>query len=875
MIKIVNMRCGYSEQPLCVARENICFSWSTQGANNQVAYRLQVAHDQYFKSIHIDTQKTNSSNNKYIYIHTKLSKKTRYYWRVKVFCENKQDTWSSVQLFETAHGKFDAKWITSEKKRDHMSPAPATRFRKEFIVNKEIKYARLYTSAQGLYVSYINGDKCGSDYLTPGWTEYQTRIQYQIHDVKDQIIKGANCLSATVTDGWYMGPIAPWDNTNGRCRFGETRALFAQLEIFYQDGTEQIIITDQSWYSDLQSPYTRCEIYYGVDYDSRLEDDFHFVGSLIKSASQDIPFTSSLIPSYCISTKKVQEINPIKIIRTKEDELVVDMGQNMVGTIELNLIGKLGQEIELVFFETLDQNKCVYTENLRSARQGLKYIAKEGENHFIPEMTFFGFRYIHIIKWPNDISLDNIKGIVLSSNNRRTGYFKANNDLVNQLVKNTRWGQIGNYLDIPTDCPQRDERLGWTGDAQIFFKTAAYNYDVQSFFVKWLDDMSYAQFKDGGIPHVVPDVLRDNNSSSGWGESCIIIPWQLYERYGDIDILKRYYPMMEKFIDFCETQCETKHIRSKGFHFGDWLALDGGLNRGWGQTPKDLIATLYYGYCAKLMYKISTILNLSKQSLKFKNLYKNIMVAFKKEFITSSGRLSGHTQTAYSLALAFDMLEKNDRLRAIKELVNIINDFGFITCGFLGSSYVLDVLTENDHHDLALKMALKSSYPSWLYPITMGATTIWEHWNSLLPDGSVNPDTMNSFNHYAYGAVVNWYYEKIAGIIPDEENPGYKHFYLYPRPCNELSKVDAKLDTHYGTISISYCLNIDNDHVDMQINVPDNTSCNLILEACKAYQINEKRKKNNSRILLSPGAYDISYVRGGSMMAILSMEKNR
>ncbi len=668
-----------------------------------------------------------------------------------------------------------------------------------------------------------------------------------------------------------MGPIA-WEK-NSRCKYGDKRAFFAQLEIIYEDDSQDIIITDKSWHSDMWSPYTRCEIYHGADYDASLENDFELAGANNTANVEEKDLQGKLVAMQGVDVKQVDTIIPVDIFTTKKGETVVDMGQNMVGVVEINLTGRKGDEVELVHFEVLDKAGNVFTKNLRSARQGLNYTLKDGKNVFSPEMTFYGFRYIHVKKWPGTVTLDSIKGLVISSDMKQTGYLKTNDKLVNHLIKNTLWGQIGNYVDIPTDCPQRDERLGWSGDAHIFIKAAAYNYNVLPFFNKWLGDVGIAQRKDGSIPHVIPDVLDDNNCSSGWGDCCIIIPWQLYLRFGDIDILNKSYHMMENFMDYLATQGSVKHLRNKGFHFGDWLALDGGLNRGWGETPKDLIATAFYAHCANLMQKISKKLDLSKNAKKYEQLFADIKEAFKNEFITAAGRLSGHTQTAYTLALKFDLLNKNHKIRAIKELVNIIEDYGFITCGFIGSSYVLDVLSDNAHHELALKYAIKTTYPSWLYPVTMGATTIWEHWNSILPDGNINTREMNSFNHYAYGAICNWYYEYIAGIVPDEKNPGYKHFYLRPKPNNELNKIDAKLITHFGNIKMKYEMDNDDCDVTMMINIPDNTTAELTLDDCKAYMINLVRKKNSKEILLGPGKYDISYVKGGSVTSLGSLGK--
>lgn len=872
MIKIINLRCGYYENPENINRDNICFSWSSEGAINQKAYRLQIAHDKFFKSIYIDTEKVKSSSNQFIKVKAKFSKSTRYFWRVKVYAEDDKALWSDIAHFDTQHGKFEAQWITYSDKRDPKSAAPSTRFRKDFInEDAEITCAKLYVSALGLYTCYINGKKCGDQYMTPGFTEYQSRVQYQTFDVTDLIVEGDNCISSVVSDGWYMGPLAG-GNEDCRCQFGDQRAFFCQLEIFYNDDSYKLVATDNTWHSDMKGPYKLAEIYDGVDYDATYEDNFDLAGANTKPNVSIIKHKGYLVPMQGAPVKEIERIKPKEIITTPNGETVIDMGQNMVGVLELSVTGKKEDKVELYHFEVLDKEGNVYLDNLRSARQGLIYTLKEGENKFMPEMTFMGFRYVYVKSWPGDITLKDITAVVLSSANRRNGFFYTNDDMVNKLIENARWGQVDNYLDIPTDCPQRDERLGWTGDAHVFFETAAFNYDVLSFFNKWLGDMTFAQRNDGSIPHVIPNMFKDESSSAGWGECCIIIPWQLYVSYGDVDILGRFYPMMRDFMDYLATQCGTKHIRNLGFHFGDWLALEGTEKRDWGVTPKDFIATCFYGYCAQLMHKAAKVLGNQKDANRYMKLFKDIKAAFHKEFVTSSGRIVGHTQTAYVLALKFNMLEDTFRKRAIDELVSLIEDFSYITCGFMGSPYILHVLSDNGHHELAQKLALKKNYPSWLYPVTMGATTIWERWGSLNEDGA--PDNrvgMNSFNHYAYGSVANWFYQKIAGIIPDESAPGYKHFFLRPHPSKELNNISTKLKTRYGTIGISYKLEEKNIYMD--INIPDNTTCHLALPFCKAYILNSRRKRYREEILLTPGEYTLSYVMGGSMLNISIKEQ--
>ena len=695
-MKVVNLKCGYQKDPIQISRDDVCFSWSTADSGEQKAYRLQISHDENFRIIYVDTQKVVSDNNKYIRVKAKLSRATKYYWRVKVYSKNGEEEWSPVQSFETKNKGLNAHWIASIKQRDPYSPAPATRFRKEFDSRGIVAKARLFVSAQGNYVTHINGVKCGEEYLTPGWTEYRSRIQYQIFDVTKLIREGKNCLASVVSDGWFMGPLAGGGDDR-RCIFGDERAFFAQLEIDYESGRSETVITDGSWHCDMKSPYKRCEIYYGADYDSRLEDDFCVPGASGRKNVKTIKVKGELVPQQGVPVKKAGNISPVKILTTPKGETVVDMGQNIVGVPEIDIQGKLGQEVELVFFETLDKDGCVFTDNLRSARQGLYYVLKDGHSTFRPEMTFFGFRYIHVKKWPGKIEKNNIKGIILSSAMKRTGFLKTNNIVVNKFIENALWGQLGNYVDVPTDCPQRDERLGWTGDAQVFIKAAAFNFDVLGFYYKWLSDMALSQRKDGSIPHVIPSVKENDRSSAGWAEACVIIPWQLYLRYGDIDVLNKFYPMMQAFIDYRAKSADPQGVINTGFHYGDWLALDrvSIADTDSGATPKDLICTAYFAYAAKLMHKIAKALGRASDEKNYGELFDKVKAAFNREFVTPSGRLTGNTQTACVLALEFGLLDKAASERAVKDLVQFIDDYKCVTCGFMGAPHILDVLSDN------------------------------------------------------------------------------------------------------------------------------------------------------------------------------------
>jgi alpha-L-rhamnosidase len=523
--------------------------------------------------------------------------------------------------------------------------------------------------------------------------------------------------------------------------------------------------------------------------------------------------------------KIVNTLEPISIEKRKEGWLV-DMGQNMVGWIRIKASGNSGDVMILRHAEVLDKEGQMYYDNLRAAKCTNTYMLKGGtEETFEPHFTFQGFRYVMVSGYPGELTADKIKGMVIHSAMEPSGTFACSEPLINQLQHNIVWGLKGNFLDVPTDCPQRDERLGWTGDAQVFAPTACFNMHAATFYRKWLKDLAADQREDGAIPHVVPDILG-GMGATGWADAGVIIPWVVYLDYGDITVLENQYESMKAWIGFMKERAGEDLIWTGDFHFGDWLAFASTRSDYMGAyTVKDLIATAYYSYSSSIVAKTAAILGHEKEAQYYAQLSEKIKKAFNDEFVTPNGRLVAHTQTAYTLALAFDMLDEETAQKSAALLATDVEEFGHITTGFLGTPLISLTLTEIGRNDLAYLLLRRTRYPSWLYPVTMGATTIWERWDGQKPDSTFQDKGMNSFNHYAYGAIGKWMYEVVAGIGIDEEHPAYKHIIIQPRPGGGLKYAKATHQSMYGEIVSGWQL--EDEQLTMEVEIPANTTASI------------------------------------------------
>jgi len=818
------------------------FSWRIESechATRQKAYRIQVTcENEKFDTSVWDSGYTESDESVHIpYEGPGLSSRTRYLYRVKVWDNfGRESDWSDFAWWETAFLNADewkALWISPHPDTVQADAEPAILLRKSFqLYRSGIASARIYASGAGLYELYLNGAKVGDELLAPGWTSYKNRLQYQTYDVTEQLLEGNNGIGVMMANGWYKGRLG-WENKSNH--YGDRKAALIQLHIRYDDGTEEIIVTDCTWKA-ATGPILFAEIYDGETYDARLEqegwsgpafDDSRW-GSVV---SLDLPL-SNLVAQENVPTRVTETLKPVAVMVTPSGDTVLDMGQNMVGRVRLTVKAKSGTKITLKHAEVLDKDGNFYTGNIRTAQQLVTYIAKGGGTEtYAPRFTFQGFRYVKVEGFPGQehgLPTDAFVGEVIHSDMDKTGTFESSNELVNQLQRNIVWGQRGNFLDVPTDCPQRDERLGWTGDAQVFVSTALFNYNGGPFFTKWLRDLKADQLADGSVPFVVPNIIQ-GYSSAAWGDAATIVPWAVYTSYGDKRLLAEQYESMKGWVDYIRAQGKHEHVWDTGFHFGDWLALDAKENSYMGATPKFMVTAAYFALSARIVRDTAEVLGLTEDAAYYGALAKRVTEAYRDEFITPNGRVAAQTQTAQVLALVFNLVELKDRERIARDLNDLIieNDF-HLTTGFVGTPYLCFALSDNGYHDTAVKLLLQQTYPSWLYSVTKGATTIWEHWDGIKSDGSFWSDDMNSFNHYAYGAVGEWMYRKIAGLAPDERQPGYKRIRVEPNfHGGGLTHAYASYKSMYGRIESGWTLC--GEKAEVRVTLPANTTASIFL----------------------------------------------
>jgi len=852
MLEVTDLRCEYKVNPIGIDVARPRLSWKIKSDSRgvlQTAYHVQVSHDDStFTNIVWDSGKVNTDQSVHVeYTGSALKSRTRYYYRVKIW-DNKGNIsdWSEPAFWEMGlieSSEWKADFITPDFGVDGDNSEACPMLRKTFRVNGKVKRARIYATSLGLYELYLNGTRVGDFLFTPGWTSYNKRLQYQTYDITDMLSDGENTVGIILGNGWYKGNLA-WEKKKNI--FGDKLAALMQMHITYEDGKEEVVVTDNGWKAST-GPILMSEIYHGEIYDARLEkegwstnafDDSEWRGVKVLDKPKNI-----LVAQVNEPVRKIEEIKPVAIITTPSGETVLDMGQNMVGWLRFAVEGEAGTVVTIKHAEVLDKEGNFYTKNLRSARQTIQFILKgQGREVFEPHFTFQGFRYVKVEGYPGELSLDNFTGVVIHSDMERTGSFKCSDELVNQLQHNILWGQKGNFVDVPTDCPQRDERLGWTGDAQVFIRTACFNMNTALFFTKWLKDLKADQLDNGGVPYVIPHVLgEDSHSSAAWGDAATICPWTIYLCYGDRRILEEQYESMKSWVEYIKSQGPDEYLWNTGFHFGDWLGLDAKEGSYVGATSKEFIATAFYAYSTSLVAKAAKILGKEDDVEKYEELYLKIIEAFRKEFVTPNGRIASPTQTAHVLALMFDLLEEKDKERAIKTLVEYLKENEYhLTTGFVGTPYLCPVLSRYGYNDIAYKLLMQKDYPSWLYQITKGATTIWEHWDGIKEDGSFWSEDMNSFNHYAYGSIGEWLYRVVAGIDTDEEKPGYKHVYIKPQPDRSLSFAEATLKSMYGEIKSAWTWNENN--MELIICIPPNTTATVILPYAKLEEVKENGK---------------------------------
>lgn len=710
--------------------------------------------------------------------------------------------------------------------------------RRGFVVPTAPVEARLYVTAHGVFEIEINGRRVGNDVMAPGWTAYQSRVRYFTYDVSDFIAAGENAMGAWLGDGWYRGRLG-W-NGGFRNIYGTDISLIAQLEIRDREGNTLVIATDKDWRAGT-GPIVSSGIYDGETYDARSEqpgwsfpgfDDTHW--SPVSTGHRDL---STLVAPVGPPVRCTQEVSPVSVLTTPTGKTVLDLGQNMVGRLRVRVSGQRGQRITLSTAEVL-QDGDIYTRPLRTAKSTDEYIlAGRPVEEWEPRFTLHGFRYVQVDGWPGDlgsaVARGDIVGRVYHSDMERTGWFECSDGLLNQLHDNIVWGMRGNFVDVPTDCPQRDERVGWTGDIQVFSPTASFLFDCSGMLTSWLRDVAIEQLPDGTVPWYVPVIPAHKmwtpiRPGAVWGDAAVLVPWTLFQRFGDMQVLEQQFESAKAWVDLVDSLAGEDHLWDEGFQLGDWL--DPSVppqDPSAAMTDPYLVATAYFAFSTAKLALMADILGRQEDFARYSALATKVRAAFASKYLVSPGRLSSDTQSAYSLAIRFGLLPPESAILAgarLAELVDIAG--GCIATGFAGTPVICDALTEVDETASAYQLLLNRECPSWLYAVMQGATTVWERWDALLPDGTVNPGTMTSFNHYAFGSIADWMHRVIAGLAP--LSPGYREILFRPRPGGGLTSASARLESPYGLVSISWRLT--GPAISVDLTVPTGSTALLDLE---------------------------------------------
>jgi alpha-L-rhamnosidase len=877
-MEILNCKTNHLDNPIGFDLTNVVFSWIVEDTISQYQdySRIIVSKDFKFDEILYDSKETKNLDNRYFELKINLEPCKRYYWKVIVKGNEGDIGESEVQYFET--GKMDtswkANWITTLLEDKEQSPY----IRKTFEIKKAVKSARAYIIGLGLYELEINGEKVGNEKLTPYCNAYDSWLQYQTYDISNHLKKGSNAAGVILGNGWAKTKFGAFKEESSP--YINDFALLCELVITYENGDNEIIITDETWKFH-ESPILENSIYDGEVYDSTKEisgwstvniDDSNWENTKLYTPKNLGSVVDRLSPPVLVK----ETLQPDKLLNTPLDEYVLDMGQNMVGWLKIKINEPKGTKIKISFGEVL-QDGNFYRENLRSAKQEFIYISDGKEKIIEPHFTFYGFRYAKLEGFKNPINKDNFIGCVVYSDLETIGHIETSNHNVNRLFLNALWGQKGNFLDVPTDCPQRDERMGWTGDAQVFSGTALFNMDSYAFYTKYMHDLYQEQkSSDGMVNSTVPTFLKDkkNNSfvsggSCAWGDAATVIPWEMYLHTGDPTILKRQYKSMKDWVDWISKQAKkssNEYLWNVGFHFGDWLALDGPVEGGvMGGTDKGLLASAYYRLSTNILSKSAKILNYDNDHKYYKTLSEKIKKAIQDEFFSKNGRSTINTQTAHVVALQFDLVEENVKNRVLDDLKTLLKGNSMhLKTGFVGTPYLCRVLSDYGNSENAYNLFLHEDYPSWLYEVTMGATTIWERWNSILPDGKISDIGMNSLNHYAYGSIVEWMYRNMCGIKPVEDNPGFKHIIISPEIFSKLNYAKATLNSSMGKIYSGWNLCKDGS-LTITVSIPFDSTATVILPMAKLSDIKGINKAkstqdgNNVTIQVKKGEYTFKY----------------
>lgn len=848
-LRVVGLTCESLQNPLAVDERIPLLSWRVEGDGRdrrQSAYRIVVDTDATVVESGAgrawDSGKIASDATLHVcYGGRLLAPRTRYWWRVEVWDEQgRKSAPSDLAWWETGWmgESWPGSWLTRPGRGPQGVPVPAdsaydnewqalpvAHLRRSFVVDRPVQRARLFATALGVYEPRLNGQRVSPDVLSPGWTDYHRRVEHQTYDVAALLQRGENVLGALLGEGWYSGYIGFLRKKPAQ-HYGSEPQFRAVLDIEFDGGERLRIVTDEEWRFAL-GPHVCSDLLHGERYDARLEQD-----------GWDRPgFDASTWARPGIGTGsqggiEAARAQPIQVTRTlparrvhraPDGSWVFDLGQNMVGRARLTVRNlPHGAIVRMQHAEALSEDGSVYVANLRSTRQEDVYIARGApEEVYEPTFTVHGFRYVAVRGLELEPALDTINGRVIHNALPETSTFECSSELLNRLQANIVWGQRGNFLAVPTDCPQRDERMGWTADAQIFVRTAAYNMDIAAFFGKWLIDIRDAQSPDGVFQNIAPCAPFPGGGAPAWGDAGVILPVLLYEFYGDERLLRRAYPSMRAWMSYIERHNPSGIRDRELFHnFGDWLSIDA-------DTPKVLLATAYYAWQAQLMIKAASVLGVDEDVALFQALFERVRAAFGSAFVGADGSVAGNTQTGYLLALFAGLVPELEE-PAVAHLVRDIESRGVrLTTGFVGVRHLCPILTEYGHGDLAYRLALSESYPSWGYSIRHGATTIWERWDGWTEERGFQSPKMNSFNHYALGSIREWLFEYVVGIGNDRSGDVFKRIRLRPTPGAGVDWCRGSYRSPRGLIESSW--RIEGEDFIYECAIPANTTATLKL----------------------------------------------
>ncbi|MCW1925712.1 glycoside hydrolase family 78 protein [Luteolibacter arcticus] len=895
----LELRCEYHQYPLAVCTPTPRFSWKVAPTDpaardiRQAAYEIQVASESEgfeAKSLWSSGKVTSPATDQIVYAGETLASGDRASWRVRVWgAGSEASEWSPPASFSIGllnPEDWSALWISAkneqsftttenvqnfigEPSRGKLVVTPAKYFRKEF-QSAPVVRATVHATALGVYTLEINGQRVSDERLAPGWSAYQRRIHYQTYDVTKLLRDGKNAIGATLADGWYSGYVAYGLLTdqeglvpgiNGRYCYGVSTAVRVQLKLERADGSSETIITDPTWKAS-PGPITESDILMGESYDARKEltgwsapgyDDSNWQSAVCKTGTD-----SKIEPHPGVPVRPIEQMTAKTVVEHKPGVFIFDLGQNISGVVRLKVKGKAGDKVTIRYAEVLHNDGRLSTENLRCARAVDTYILKgdpAGET-WMPEFTYHGFQYVELTGFPGTAGLDAVTGIVIHSDTPLHGAFECSDPMLNKLYQNMVWTQRANFFEMPTDCPQRDERMGWTGDAQIFVRAATFNADIASFYTKWLRDLNDDAWDYGAYPAYAPRPLARPNEhhAAGWMDAGVICPWTIWQVYGDTRVISEHWRKMNDFMAWRATRDPELKGATDDCSFGDWLSV------GNVKTPIPFIDLAYHAYDARLMAEMAAAIGKPGDAAKYQALAEKVTSAFRKIYLQEDGRLTIHNQSAYAIALFFDLIPSGE---SAAQLAGLIRENGNkMTTGFLGTRPLLPALSASGHHDLAGVLMQQREYPSWGYEVDNGATSIWERWNSYIKGSGVHEPSMNSFSHYAFGAVCEWMFADLAGI--DRAAPGFDRVRIAPRPTGTITHAAASMETRHGRLGCSW--KIEKGKFLAEVTVPPNTTADVVLPV--KGEVSEGgspatgrpgvRAANGNQLTLGSGTYQFS-----------------